>query len=121
MSDAIFLKGLQFYGYHGALPEENKIGQIFIVDITLSVDLTKAGISDDVLDTVHYGEVFEDAKAIMEGPPVNLLEHLAERIAKRINSHYNRVMETKVRITKKNPPIQGHYDGVGVEIVRRNH
>jgi dihydroneopterin aldolase len=121
MSDTIFLNGLQFYGYHGALPEENKIGQIFIVDITLSVDLTEAGKSDDVLDTVHYGEVFEDVKAIMEGSPVNLVEHLAERIAKRINSHYNRVMETKVRITKKNPPIQGHYDGVGVEIVRSNH
>ncbi|AVQ34614.1 dihydroneopterin aldolase [Staphylococcus kloosii] len=121
MSDTIFLNGLQFYGYHGALPEENKIGQIFIVDITLNVDLTEAGKSDDVLDTVHYGEVFEDVKAIMEGSPVNLVEHLAERIAKRINSHYNRVMETKVRITKKNPPIQGHYDGVGVEIVRSNH
>ena len=37
---------------------------------------------------------------------VNLIEHLAERIAKRINSHYNRVMETKVRITKENPPIR---------------
>ncbi|MDU6196943.1 MAG: dihydroneopterin aldolase, partial [Staphylococcus haemolyticus] len=46
--------------------------------------------------------------------------HLAERIAKRINSHYNRVMETKVRITKENPPIPGHYNGVGIEIVREN-
>ena len=49
------------------------------------------------------------------------IEHLAERIAKRINSHYNRVMETKVRITKENPPIPGHYDGVGIEIVRENN
>ena len=49
----------------------------------------------------------------MEGKAVNLLEHLAERIANRINSQYNRVMETKVRITKENPPIPGHYDGVG--------
>ncbi|WP_347336255.1 dihydroneopterin aldolase, partial [Staphylococcus aureus] len=47
-------------------------------------------------------------------------EHLAERIANRINSQYNRVMETKVRITKENPPIPGHYDGVGIEIVREN-
>ncbi len=52
--------------------------------------------------------------------PINLLEHLAERIANRINSQYNRVMETKVRITKENPPIPGHYDGVGIEIVREN-
>ena len=71
------------------------------------MNLEEAGQSDKVIDTVHYGEVFEDVKAIVEGPPCNLIEHLAERIAKRINSHYNRVMETKVRITKKeNPPIR---------------
>ncbi|UXR78535.1 MULTISPECIES: dihydroneopterin aldolase [unclassified Staphylococcus] len=118
MNDKIFLQGLEFYAYHGALPAENDIGQIFTVDIEMKVDLEEAGHSDRVEDTVHYGEVYEDVKAIMESDPVNLLEHLAERIAKRINSHYNRVMETKVRITKKNPPIPGHYQGVGIEIVR---
>ena len=120
MKDIIFLNGMRFYGYHGALSAENEIGQIFVVDLTLKVDLKDAGKSDDVKDTVHYGEVFEDVKSIVEGEPSNLLEHLAERIAKRINSHYNRVMETKVRITKENPPIPGHYDGVGIEIVREN-
>ena len=54
------------------------------------MNLEEAGQSDKVIDTVHYGEVFEDVKAIVEGPPCNLIEHLAERIAKRINSHYNR-------------------------------
>src|SRR5699024_11421880 len=67
MSDTIFLNGLKFYSYHGALPAENDIGQIFIVDVTMKVDLSVAGQSDDVKDTVHYGEVFEDVKAIMEG------------------------------------------------------
>ena len=101
MNDTIFLNGMRFYAYHGALPAENEIGQIFVVDVTLKVNLEEAGQSD-------------------EGPPCNLIEHLAERIAKRINSHYNRVMETKVRITKENPPIPGHYNGVGIEIVREN-
>ena len=119
MQDTIFLKGMRFYGYHGALSAENEIGQIFKVDVTLKVDLSEAGRTDNVIDTVHYGEVFEEVKSIMEGKAVNLLEHLAERIANRINSQYNRVMETKVRITKENPPIPGHYDGVGIEIVRR--
>ena len=120
MSDKIFLNGMRFYGYHGALPAENEIGQVFVVDVTLAVDLAEAGESDRVEDTVHYGEVFEHVKTIMEGEPVNLLEHLAERIAKRINSQYNRVLETKVKITKENPPIPGHYDGVGIEITRVN-
>ncbi|QLK85312.1 dihydroneopterin aldolase [Staphylococcus sp. 17KM0847] len=118
MNDKIFLQGLEFYAYHGALSAENEIGQIFTVDIEMKVDLKQAGQSDQVEDTVHYGEVYEDVRKIMEGNAVNLLEHLAERIAMCINSHYNRVMETKVRITKKNPPIPGHYQGVGIEIVR---
>lgn len=70
MNDIIFLNGMRFYGYHGALPAENEIGQIFIVDITLKVDLHDAGQSDDVRDTVHYGEVFEDVKEIVEGAPL---------------------------------------------------
>ena len=55
MNDTIFLNGMQFYAYHGALPAENDIGQIFKVDVTLKVDLAEAGESDEVTDTVHYG------------------------------------------------------------------
>ncbi|EKU46171.1 dihydroneopterin aldolase [Staphylococcus massiliensis] len=120
MNDKIFLEGMRFYGYHGVLEAENEIGQIFLVDIYLTLDLKDAGESDSVFETVNYADVYEDVKEIMEGTPVNLLEHLAEHIAKRINSHYNRVMETRVRITKENPPIPGHYKGVGIEITRVN-
>ncbi|HCZ9747742.1 TPA: dihydroneopterin aldolase, partial [Staphylococcus aureus] len=56
MQDTIFLKGMRFYGYHGALSAENEIGQIFKVDVTLKVDLAEAGRTDNVIDTVHYGE-----------------------------------------------------------------
>lgn len=121
MTDRIFLNGMRFYGFHGVLDAENEIGQIFVVDVELLTDLTDAGVSDDVADTVNYAEVYGDVKAIMEGEPKNLLEHLADLIAKRINSHYNRVLETKVKITKETPPIPGHYDGVGIEITRVNH
>ena len=58
MNDIIFLNGMRFYGYHGVLAAENDIGQIFVVDITLKVDLSYAGQSDDVKDTVNYGEVY---------------------------------------------------------------
>ncbi|GGI43276.1 7,8-dihydroneopterin aldolase [Mammaliicoccus stepanovicii] len=116
--DKIILEGMSFYAYHGALKAENEIGQIFLVDLELSLDLSEAGESDDLKKTVHYGEVFEIVKEIMENKPVQLIEHLAERIAKQIFSNYNRVLETKVKITKNNPPIPGHYQGVGIEIVR---
>ena len=73
MNDIIFLNGMRFYGYHGVLPAENEIGQVFIVDVTLKVDLKDAGQSDDVEDTVNYGEVFEDVKTIVEGEPSKLI------------------------------------------------
>ncbi|MBD4423764.1 dihydroneopterin aldolase, partial [Xanthomonas citri pv. citri] len=49
MQDTIFLKGMRFYGYHGALSAENEIGQIFKVDVTLKVDLAEAGRTDNVI------------------------------------------------------------------------
>ena len=55
------------------MPAENEIGQVFIVDVTLKVDLKDAGQSDDVEDTVNYGEVFEDVKTIVEGEPSKLM------------------------------------------------
>ena len=74
MNDMIFLKGMKFYGYHGALAE-NEIGQIFSRR-NFKSRLIKSGQTDNVKDTVHYGEVFEDVKDIVEGPPCNLIEHL---------------------------------------------
>ncbi|MEB5687160.1 dihydroneopterin aldolase [Mammaliicoccus lentus] len=117
--DKIILDGMSFYGYHGAFKAENELGQIFLVDLELKLDLSEAGETDDLEKTVNYGEVFEIVKEIMEGELVQLIEHLAERIAKQLFSHYNRVLETKVKITKNNPPIPGHYNGVGIEIVRK--
>lgn len=117
--DKIILEGMSFYGYHGVFNAENELGQIFIVDLELLLDLSEAGETDNLESTVNYGEVFELVKEIMEGKPAQLIEYLAEHIAKQVFSHYNRVLETKVKITKNNPPIPGHYKNVGIEIVRK--
>ncbi|MCE4957960.1 dihydroneopterin aldolase [Macrococcoides caseolyticum] len=115
--DKIFLKGMQFYAYHGVFEAENQIGQIFVVDVELDVDLKLAGETDDLEQTVNYGLVYEDIKSEM-AIQSNLLEHVAERIAKILFNHYNQIMALKVKITKMNPPIPGVYDGVGIEIYR---
>lgn len=60
--DKIILKNCRFYGYHGAFAEENMLGQIFVVNAILSVDLSKASLSDELEDTVHYGMVFDCIK-----------------------------------------------------------
>lgn len=116
--DKIFFNGLAFYAYHGAFPEENRLGQRFLVDLELRLDLAPAARTDDLERTVNYAEVYGVVKAEAEGGPHALVETLAERIATRLLTDFP-VEEVKVRVTKPDPPIPGHYQSVGVEILRR--
>lgn len=116
--DKISLNKCRFYGYHGAFKEEQTLGQIFIVDCDLFVDLTDASLSDKLEDTVHYGMVFERIKAIAEGEPFILIERLAGAICQDIFEHFPKVMKIRCAIFKENPPIAGHYDSVGIEVER---
>lgn len=117
--DYIYLNDMEFYGYHGALPEENVLGQIFRVTVTLATDLKQAGETDDLNATVNYAEVFELCKAVTEGKAYQLIESVAERIAAQILERYaSQVKGCKVLIVKPNPPIRGHYASVAVEITR---
>ncbi|EHJ55824.1 dihydroneopterin aldolase [Streptococcus urinalis FB127-CNA-2] len=116
--DHILLEGCRFYGYHGALSEENKLGQIFVIDLDLTVDLKAASISDDVEDTVHYGEVFETVRHITEEKQYHLLEKLAATICDRLFSQFLKIESINIKIRKENPPIAGHYDSVGIALER---
>lgn len=117
--DFIHLNDMAFYGYHGALPEETKLGQLFRVTVTLACDLKKAGETDDLDATVNYAEVFELCKEIVEGKPYLLIESVAEKIATRILHDYDqKVSGCRVQLVKPNPPIAGHYASVAVDITR---
>lgn len=117
--DYIYLNDMEFYGFHGALPEETVLGQIFKITVTLAVDLKQAGETDDLQATVNYAEVYELCKAVAEGEPFLLIESVAETIAKQIRSKYaEQVKGCKVLVVKPTPPIRGHYASVAVEITR---
>ncbi|SEN63454.1 dihydroneopterin aldolase [Lihuaxuella thermophila] len=116
--DKIFFNEMYFYGYHGAYPEENKLGQRFIVDLELGLDLRPSALNDDLSQTVNYAEVYQAVKKEVEETQVQLVETLAERIADRLLSTFP-VEQVLVRVTKPDPPIPGHYKAVGVEILRR--
>ncbi|EAF6720274.1 dihydroneopterin aldolase [Listeria monocytogenes] len=117
--DKIYLNELVFYGYHGVLAEETKLGQTFRVSLILGLSTKKAGISDSVDDTVSYAEVYETVKEIVEGTPFKLIEALAEKIATEVLTVYPLLEEVTVKLIKPNPPIPGHYDSVAVEIERK--
>ncbi|MFC0230972.1 dihydroneopterin aldolase [Bhargavaea ullalensis] len=117
--DFIHLHEMEFYGYHGVLPEENKIGQRFRVSLSLAVDLAGAGRTDDLELTVNYADVFGLVRDVVEGEPVKLIETVAERIAKRVLAAFpGKVSGCRVRVLKPDPPIPGHYRGVEVDITR---
>ena len=78
--DKIILNGCRFYGYHGAFVEEQTLGQVFVVDLELAVDLTRASQSDNLADTVHYGLVFEAVQRQVEEEKYILIERLAGAI-----------------------------------------
>lgn len=116
--DRMVMRQMIFYGYHGVYPEENKLGQKFIVDLDLRLDLARAAASDDVNDTVNYAEIHALVKEIVQGKPVKLIEALAGNIASEVLGTYTNIIEATVSVTKPNPPFDITFDGVTVELRR---
>jgi len=81
MTDRIVLQGVTARGRHGVLDFEKADGQDFVVDVTLEVDLRRAGRSDVLAHTVNYAEVAADVVSLITGPSLDLIETLAEQIA----------------------------------------
>lgn len=116
--DRIYINKMEFYGYHGALPEENVLGQRFIVDLTIELDLQAAGKTDNLKETVNYADLFFLCQKIVEGKTYQLIETVAEKIAEKILLDFPKINSCTVKLIKPNPPIAGHYESVAVEITR---
>ncbi len=119
MNDRIILTGLEFYGYHGVEEAENQLGQPFILDLELYLDLRKAGRRDSLGDTVDYAAVYQSVATVFHGHCYKLLEALAENIAASVLSQFQ-VAKVCVRVTKPYAPIAGNIKALAVEIVRES-
>ena len=118
--DRILLTDMVFHGHHGTLQAEHELGQPFVVSVELRLDLRPAGTSDDLTKTVDYGEVHRLARDIVEGPPVRLVETLAERIAAGTLEVHPEVEAVKVKVAKPHVRLDDTVlAGSAVEIVRR--
>ena len=117
-SDKIILHGMQFYGFHGVNSEEKTLGQTYVVDCEVSLDLSKAGVSDNLTDTISYTDIYKTVRSVIEGQSKNLLEALAESIASKIINEF-KINSIKVTLMKPNPPIKGsNINHSAVEITR---
>lgn len=118
--DTIILQGMQFYGYHGCLPEEQRNGQPFYVDAVLGTDLAAAGASDALSDTIDYSRVYACIQEIVEKNTYQLIERLAEVIADTVLAQFA-VDAVTITVHKPHAPIGGSIQDVAVTIERKRH
>jgi dihydroneopterin aldolase len=117
VTDRITLTGLRARGRHGVYDFERAQGQDFVVDVVLELDLSQAAGSDQVADTVHYGELVERLVSVVDGEPVNLIETLAQRLAD-ICLADPRVDAATVTVHKPQAPISHQFADVAVTLRR---
>jgi 7,8-dihydroneopterin aldolase/epimerase/oxygenase len=116
-ADRITITGLRARGHHGVYDLERRDGQDFVVDVVLELDTAPAAVSDDVADTVHYGELAVALAGVVSGEPVNLLETLAARLA-RVCLEDKRVAVATVTVHKPQAPVSVPVSDLAVMIRR---
>jgi dihydroneopterin aldolase len=115
MNGRIHLKNMTFYGYHGHLAEENALGQRFMVDLVLTLDIADAARTDALQHTVDYTQVFALCRDVLEQDRVKLLETLGSDIIDRILAKFERVQQVDIMIKKPSVPVPGALDYVALE------
>jgi dihydroneopterin aldolase len=116
-SDRIILSGIEFYAYGGVTTAEKEIGQRYRASIELELDLRAAGASDAIEDTVSYADVYAVAVNAARELSFNLIESVAERVARRLLDSFP-VQAVTLRVEKLLPPIDGVVASASVEITR---
>ena len=114
-NSTIFLKDIRCYAYHGVAPQENLIGNEYVIDLKLKVDISKAAQTDEVADTVNYAEVHNVIKTEM-AIPSKLLEHAGGRIVQKLFETFPDIEEVELRLSKRNPPMGADIDDAGIEL-----
>lgn len=119
--DKIRIENLEVFANHGVFPEETKLGQKFLVSITLHMDTRNAGKTDDLSKSVNYGEVSHFATDFLRTHTYRLIETAAEQLAEAVLQTYPFVREVTIAIKKPWAPIGLPLESVAVEITRKWH
>jgi len=115
--DYLLMNNMQFHAFHGVYEQENIVGNTYLVDLKLGLDLSEACKSDLLESTINYASVFDEIKSIMASP-CKLIEHLAENICLSLKNNFNLIQTIEIKVTKVNPPIVGQLDSVSVVLHR---
>ncbi len=115
MKHTIEVNGIKIYAFHGCLPEEEKIGGHYVVDVMLNTNFSEAALTDELSKTVDYvliHQVVKEEMAIRS----KLIEQVGQRIVDRIKREATGINFLRVKVTKLTPPINGDVDNVAILI-----
>jgi dihydroneopterin aldolase len=119
MSDTIFVTGLLIHAHHGVMAHETKVGQRFVIDLELTVDLATASRSDKVADTVSYSAIVDTATEVFTKRNYRLIEAAGGAVADAILSTFPPVEAIRVTVRKPHAPIAAIFGDAGVVITRK--
>jgi dihydroneopterin aldolase len=118
MSDTIFITGVVIHARHGVMDHETEVGQRFVIDLELSIDLSDSSRTDRLVDTVSYSSVVTTATAAFKNANYKLLERAAGAVADAVLAAFARVSSVKVTVHKPHAPIAAIFEDVGVVLTR---
>jgi 7,8-dihydroneopterin aldolase/epimerase/oxygenase len=118
MSDQVFVSGLVIHAHHGVMEHESKVGQRFVLDLELSIDLKDAVRSDKLVDTVSYSAIVESASRAFTAQSYRLVEAAAGAVADALLAGFARATSVRVTVRKPHAPIAAIFSDVGVTLVR---
>ena len=119
--DIINIEGLVVHGNHGVLPEENRLGQRFIISAKLYGDFSEAKVSDKVEHTVNYAKVCDLIEEITQNSTYNLIEALASVLANTILEKFELLYKVDITVKKPFAPIKQVLDMVSVSVSTKRH
>lgn len=119
--ECIKIDNLEVYAYHGVFEEEKQKGQQFYINVVLRTDLKKAGRTDCLTDSTHYGEVCLQIKKTMTEMSYDLIERAAEKIIEDILINFPLIQEVTIELRKPNAPIPMEFESVSVQLIRGWH
>ncbi|HBL40809.1 MAG TPA: dihydroneopterin aldolase [Ruminococcaceae bacterium] len=117
--DKIIIKGLKVFAYHGVNEEETQFGQNFLLDIEAQADLSQAGKTDNLNDTVSYAQMMKTVRRVMTEENNQLLERAAQRTADALLREFDRLESVKIRLMKPEAPMKAELAYTAVEMERK--
>jgi 7,8-dihydroneopterin aldolase/epimerase/oxygenase len=118
MSDSIFVRGLLIHAHHGVMHNEENVGQRFVIDLELAIDLAPAGRSDKLADTASYSAIVDTATRAFTRESFQLVEAAAGVVAEALLVGFPKVSSVRVTVHKPHAPIAAIFNDVGVSILR---